>query len=80
MLPDVRTPQEIIQSAIDKYKPIQIALLFSGGHDSLVNTHLSSSILKSLGYNFVVYHGDTTMAFLKHRIMSNLFARNIIGS
>tara|TARA_R110002020_G_scaffold363353_2_gene575654 strand:+ start:258 stop:1133 length:876 start_codon:yes stop_codon:yes gene_type:complete len=61
MLPDVRTPQEIIQSAIDKYKPIQIALLFSGGHDSLVNTHLSSSILKSLGYNFVVYHGDTTI-------------------
>ncbi len=55
------TPEEIIFEAIEKYKPVKIALMFSGGHDSLVSTHLSSVILKAMGREFSIYHGDTTI-------------------
>jgi len=54
-------PKEIIQSAINKYRPKAVLLLFSGGHDSLISTHLSASILQNLNIPFKVYHGDTSI-------------------
>ena len=55
------TPLLIIKEAIKLYKPKKALLLFSGGHDSLVSTHVSAQILERLGLEFVVYHGDTTI-------------------
>lgn len=57
----MKTPEQIISDAIETYKPIKIALLFSGGHDSLVSTHACSMILQKMNTDFVVYHGDTTI-------------------
>lgn len=57
----MNTPLEIISQAIDHYKPIKALLLFSGGHDSLVSTHVAASILKEMNLDFYVYHGDTTI-------------------
>ena len=57
----MKTPKQIITEAISQYKPVKVALLFSGGHDSLVSTHVSVSILNELGVDFTVYHGDTTI-------------------
>jgi 3'-phosphoadenosine 5'-phosphosulfate sulfotransferase (PAPS reductase)/FAD synthetase len=37
--------QKIIDQAIIDYKPAAIFALFSGGHDSLVSTHFSASVL-----------------------------------
>lgn len=51
--------KQIIKKAVEKYKTKKALLLFSGGHDSLVSTHVSSFILKELGVDFWVYHGDT---------------------
>ncbi len=36
------TPPELIDKAIDEHKPSALFALFSGGHDSLVNTHLTA--------------------------------------
>lgn len=55
------TPEQIIEEAVKKYNPVKIVLLFSGGHDSLVSSHISSLILKKMGFDFIVYHGDTTI-------------------
>lgn len=57
----MKMPITIIREALREYKPVQVALLFSGGHDSLVSTHLSASILHEMNIPFVVYHGDTTI-------------------
>ena len=57
----MKTPKEIIQSAIEKFNPIKVLLLFSGGHDSLVSAHICSVILENLNIDFTVYHGDTTI-------------------
>jgi len=54
-------PREIITEALEKYNPVKVALMFSGGHDSLVSTHLSAQILGRMNIPFVVYHGDTTI-------------------
>jgi 3'-phosphoadenosine 5'-phosphosulfate sulfotransferase (PAPS reductase)/FAD synthetase len=53
------TPRQIVLAAIKKYNPIKVLLMFSGGHDSLVSTHISARILNSIGMPFSVYHGDT---------------------
>lgn len=53
--------KEIIIDAIERFKPVKIVLMFSGGHDSLVNAHVCANILEKLHYPFVVYHGDTTI-------------------
>lgn len=53
--------KEIISKAIETYNPLRIALLFSGGHDSLVSSHVSATILDDIGVPFVLYHGDTTI-------------------
>ena len=37
--------QEILERAIEKYKPAAIFALFSGGHDSLVSTHVAANAL-----------------------------------
>lgn len=55
------TPKQIIEAAIEQYNPIKVVLLFSGGHDSLVSTHISATILDDLGIDYCVYHGDTTI-------------------
>jgi 3'-phosphoadenosine 5'-phosphosulfate sulfotransferase (PAPS reductase)/FAD synthetase len=47
---------EIIDQAIEKYKPIGIYALFSGGHDSLTATHIASRHPAFSG----VIHIDTT--------------------
>ena len=57
----MKTSYEILTEALEKYRPIKVALLFSGGHDSLVNTHVCANILTGLQIAFVVYHGDTTI-------------------
>lgn len=57
----MRAPKEIIEEAIKNYDPIKVVLMFSGGHDSMVNSHVSATILKEMGVDFVVYHGDTTI-------------------
>lgn len=57
----MKTPTTIIGEALSRYKPVQVALLFSGGHDSLVSTHISAGILSAFHVPFVVYHGDTTI-------------------
>lgn len=57
----MKNPQEILYDAFEKYSPIKIALLFSGGHDSLVSTHVCSKILRLLDIPFIIYHGDTTI-------------------
>jgi 3'-phosphoadenosine 5'-phosphosulfate sulfotransferase (PAPS reductase)/FAD synthetase len=57
----MRNSEEILKTALEQYKPIKVALLFSGGHDSLVNSHVCATILNALSIPFVVYHGDTTI-------------------
>ncbi len=76
-------PKDIICEAIEKYQPVAIALLFSGGHDSLVSSFVSAKILTDLGLDFVVYHGDTTIGipetqqYVKHisKSLGRLFIR-----
>jgi|GEM_PF-797625 len=53
------TPEQIIQEAMQRYKPVAVLLLFSGGHDSLCSTHYSAQYLKSTGIDFTVYHANT---------------------
>lgn len=36
--------QEIIAEAIDKYRPVAVYTMFSGGHDSLTSTHLAMQL------------------------------------
>lgn len=55
----IQASREIIDQAITQYKPVQIALMFSGGHDSLTSTHMAATYLKELGRDFIVYHGNT---------------------
>tara|TARA_R100000773_G_C4188811_1_gene95490 strand:- start:45 stop:863 length:819 start_codon:yes stop_codon:yes gene_type:complete len=57
----MRNPKEIIESVVQEYKPIKVLLLFSGGHDSMVNSHVCASILNKLNIDFAVYHGDTSI-------------------
>jgi len=57
----MRTAKDIISEAIHEYNPVQVALMFSGGHDSLVSSHVSATILSEMDVPFVVYHGDTTI-------------------
>lgn len=57
----MKEAKEIIKEAVEKYRPIKVVLMFSGGHDSLVNTHVCANILFELSFPFVVYHGDTTI-------------------
>lgn len=54
-------PKEILSDAIAEYNPVDVLLLFSGGHDSLVSTHIAASWLTDQGISFKVYHGDTTI-------------------
>lgn len=57
----MKTYQTIITQAIEKYKPIHALLMFSGGHDSLVSTHVAATYLQQIGFSFSVYHGDTSI-------------------
>jgi 3'-phosphoadenosine 5'-phosphosulfate sulfotransferase (PAPS reductase)/FAD synthetase len=57
----MKDPKQIIEAAVSQYNPVRVALLFSGGHDSLVSTHVSAGILQEMKVPFVVYHGDTTI-------------------
>lgn len=57
----IYSEREILTDALDTYSPIGALLLFSGGHDSLVSTHLMAGILSEEGVPFTVYHGDTTI-------------------
>ncbi len=46
LFPDtIESPQEIIDRAIGEHDPVAIYAMFSGGYDSLVNTHLCASYL-----------------------------------
>ncbi len=56
-----KPPREIIEKAVREYDPVKVVLMFSGGYDSLVNSHISANILRDMGIDFVVYHGDTTI-------------------
>ncbi|TDW97068.1 phosphoadenosine phosphosulfate reductase domain-containing protein [Dinghuibacter silviterrae] len=51
----------IIDQALSIYKPVQILLLFSGGHDSLCSTHYCANYLTAKGLDFSVYHGNTSI-------------------
>lgn len=37
----MKSPQEILDTAIEQYRPVQIVCLFSGGYDSMCATHLT---------------------------------------
>lgn len=54
-------PTQIIELAIDRYKPKKFILMVSGGHDSITNAHVTAQILSNKGIEFSVYHGDTTI-------------------
>lgn len=58
---------EIIDLALEKYKPVGVLLLFSGGHDSLCSTHFSAQYLNSKGIPFKVYHGNTGIGIRQTR-------------
>jgi len=58
---------DIIEEAIKNYKPKNVALLFSGGHDSLCSTHYAASYLDSIGVPFTVYHGNTGIGIRQTR-------------
>lgn len=62
-----REPEEIIRAAIDKHDPVYAMVLVSGGYDSITNAHVSIPILKKLGLDFVIYHGDTTIGIKETR-------------
>lgn len=55
------SPVQIIEAAIEKYKPYKYVLMVSGGHDSITNAHVCAQILQKKGVPFAVYHGDTTI-------------------
>ena len=55
------TPEEIISGALNKYKPVKVLLMVSGGHDSITNAFVSSQILQNMRVDFGIYHGDTTI-------------------
>lgn len=57
----MRSPEQIINEAIERFKPAKFILMVSGGHDSVTCAHVTASILKSKGIVFEVYHGDTTI-------------------
>ncbi|HMR81981.1 MAG TPA: phosphoadenosine phosphosulfate reductase family protein [Niabella sp.] len=58
---------QIITDAIEKYKPVKILLMFSGGHDSLCSTHYSAAFLQAIGQEFTVYHGNTGIGIRQTR-------------
>jgi 3'-phosphoadenosine 5'-phosphosulfate sulfotransferase (PAPS reductase)/FAD synthetase len=64
---NIKNSNEIIVEAIEKYNPVKILLLFSGGHDSLTSTHYAASFLKSIGKDFTVYHGNTGIGIKETR-------------
>jgi 3'-phosphoadenosine 5'-phosphosulfate sulfotransferase (PAPS reductase)/FAD synthetase len=55
------TAREIIQQSLEDHDPVAVRLLFSGGHDSLVSTHVAHEILSDLGLPHRVLHIDTTV-------------------
>lgn len=55
------TVRQIIELAVEYYKPVKTVLMVSGGHDSITNAHASASALKDMGIDPIVYHGDTTI-------------------
>lgn len=54
-------PSQILRAAIEKYKPVKVLLMLSGGHDSVTNAHVCANLLISWSIPFEVYHGDTTI-------------------
>lgn len=52
---------DILKDALDTHEPVSVKLLFSGGHDSLVSTHVSDRILNEMGVDHQVVHIDTTV-------------------
>lgn len=59
--------KQIIEEALQKYKPKKILLLFSGGHDSLCATHYAANYLSGLNIPFEVYHGNTGIGIKETR-------------
>lgn len=57
----IEQSRQILTDALDKHQPVATRLLFSGGHDSLVSTHVASRILDNLGKPHRVLHIDTTV-------------------
>lgn len=53
--------RDILRSALYDHGPVAVKLLFSGGHDSLVSTHVSHRILREMGVEHQVVHIDTTV-------------------
>jgi 3'-phosphoadenosine 5'-phosphosulfate sulfotransferase (PAPS reductase)/FAD synthetase len=57
----MQAARDILQSSIQEHDPVAVKLLFSGGHDSLVSTHVSGRILSEMGVTHEVVHIDTTV-------------------
>jgi len=58
---DLQRSKEILAHAINDHEPVATRLLFSGGHDSLVSTHVAHRLLTELGAPHRVLHIDTTV-------------------
>lgn len=58
---------EALDRAFAEHKPVMSLLLFSGGHDSLVATHLTSRWAKERGVLFAVAHINTGIGIEKTR-------------
>jgi 3'-phosphoadenosine 5'-phosphosulfate sulfotransferase (PAPS reductase)/FAD synthetase len=57
----INDAKRILESSLSQHDPVSVQLLFSGGHDSLVSTHLSHKILSSWGVDCEVLLIDTTV-------------------
>jgi 3'-phosphoadenosine 5'-phosphosulfate sulfotransferase (PAPS reductase)/FAD synthetase len=58
---ELQRSKKILAEATDDHEPVAVKLLFSGGHDSLVSTHVSGRILSEMGVGHEVVHIDTTV-------------------
>lgn len=56
-----KSAREILRQSLADHDLVAVYLLFSGGHDSLVSTHISHEILSEMGMSHRVLHIDTTV-------------------
>jgi len=66
-----------LEDSLAEHEPQHVFLLFSGGHDSLVSTHLSNLFLRSKGMDPTVLHIDTTIGVPENEQFVTQAARDL---